>query len=344
MTTSMDKLSPNDSRIRHGYTSSKGHRWHYLDVAATTPSERGVIILIHGFPDISFAWRYQIPLLASLGLRCIAIDCMGYGQTGTSSNIADFSYKTHADAVAAIAKEIGAPRIILGGHDWGGMVVYRIAQWCPELISHVFSVATPYMPVQEQFVGTEQLVKGPLPQFGYQLQFGSEDAKVEAVVKGRKMMRKFLTGMYGGKFVGGGTVMTPENGVDLEALADEGKEVTMTPLLSEEELDYYVDQFMLNGMNGPCNWYRNRLSNFEEEKNMPAAQKNGIQQPVLFIQCTHDSVLRPEMSKNMEKSIPNLTRGEVPSSHWGLWHNADKTNEIIKNWIEGVVLGGKSKL
>ena len=36
---------------------------------------------IHGFPDISMGWRYQIPMLLSLGLRVVAPDCMGYGRT-----------------------------------------------------------------------------------------------------------------------------------------------------------------------------------------------------------------------------------------------------------------------
>jgi len=65
---------------------------------------------------------------------------------------------------------------------------------------------------------------------------------------------------------------------------------------------------------------------------------------VLFIQALYDSVLKPHMSKGMEKSIPNLTRGEVPASHWALWHTPQQTNKLIKDWVEGVVLGEKSKL
>ena len=77
---------------------------------------------------------------------------------------------------------------------------------------------------------------------------------------------------------------------------------------------------------------------------MPKAQKYHISQPVLFIQALHDDILIPKMSEGMEKIIPNLTRGEVPASHWALWHTVAETNGIIKNWVEGVVLGGKSKI
>jgi hypothetical protein len=101
--------------------------------------------------------RYQIPLFASLGLRSIAVDCMGYGDTGVSDDLRDYSYKTHADVVAAIARAIGARSVVMGGHDWGGATVYRVAQWYPDLVSHVFSVCTPYPTVVKPFISTRQL-------------------------------------------------------------------------------------------------------------------------------------------------------------------------------------------
>lgn len=101
---------------------------------------------------------------------------------------------------------------------------------------------------------------------------------------------------------------------------------------------------MRNGIRGPCNWYRTRKLNFEDEKDLPADRRKTIKQPTLYILATRDGILTREMSKGMERSIPNLTRGEVPGTHWALWHTPQETNDVIKGWIEGVVLGGKSKL
>lgn len=39
------------------------------------------IILLHGFPDLWYGWRYQIPYLVSKGYRVITPDLRGYGQT-----------------------------------------------------------------------------------------------------------------------------------------------------------------------------------------------------------------------------------------------------------------------
>lgn len=41
----------------------------------------GTVIMVHGFQDLSFGWRYQIPSLLDQGFRVTAIDCTGYGGT-----------------------------------------------------------------------------------------------------------------------------------------------------------------------------------------------------------------------------------------------------------------------
>ncbi|CAK4032411.1 related to epoxide hydrolase [Lecanosticta acicola] len=344
MTNQIDKLRvTGDNRYTRKSTVVNGRKWYYLDAPSSAP-ERGTIFLIHGFPDLSFTWRYQIPLLTSLGLHCIALDCMGYGSTGTSDSLSNFGFKAHADAIATIAQENHISHAIIGGHDWGGITVYRVAQYYPSLITHIFSVCTPFTPPVEAFIGTRELVRsGKVPQFGYQLQFGSEEGVVERAVDGDEgRMRKFLNGLYGGKTEGGKKFMDPRTGVDLGIVAK--GEVERSVLMSEEEIDFYVQEFMKNGIHGPLNWYRTRKVNWEDEKSIPASLRTTIRQPVLYILATKDEVLTRDMGRNMETMCPNLTRGEVPAGHWALWQTPEQINGLLKGWVEGVVFGGKSKL
>ena len=83
-------------------------------------------------------------------------------------------------------------------------------------------------------MSTEFLVNNGVPQFGYQLQFGSPDHKVEKVVMDEKRIRKFLLGAYGGKPKSGRKFMTPEKGIELELI--ENDEFEMTPLMNQEVL------------------------------------------------------------------------------------------------------------
>ncbi|MDH3748538.1 MAG: alpha/beta fold hydrolase, partial [Gammaproteobacteria bacterium] len=39
------------------------------------------VILLHGFPELAYSWRHQLPALANAGFRAIAPDQRGYGRT-----------------------------------------------------------------------------------------------------------------------------------------------------------------------------------------------------------------------------------------------------------------------
>ena len=134
--------------------------------------------------------------------------------------------------------------------------------------------------------------------------------------------------------------MLPKTGIDLSILTSESETIAPTPLLNASEIKYYVDEFMKNGIHGPCNWYRTREINFQEDLELPKETRHLIKQPTLYILATRDMVLTREMSATMEKAVPNLTRGEVKATHWALWHAPDEVNGILKEWLEGVVWGG----
>ena len=78
--------------------------------------------------------------------------------------------------------------------------------------------------------------------------------------------------------------------------------------------------------------------------NLPADQRNGVQQPTLFIRALKENILTEDLTRGMDKAIPNLTKGEVSAGHWTMFEKPKETNEIIRTWFEGVVFGGKSKL
>lgn len=111
-----------------------------------------------------------------------------------------------------------------------------------------------------------------------------------------------------------------------------------------QELTFYTSSFVSNDLSGPMNWYRTRRVNFEDELSLPEAQRNRIEQPVLFVQALRDDILIPAMSKGMEQMIPNLTRAEVPTGHWALWQAPAQVNEIVGRWLQKVEAGeGKGK-
>lgn len=123
-----------------------------------------------------------------------------------------------------------------------------------------------------------------------------------------------------------------------------------SPLLSKEELDHYAEQYAINGIRGPLNWYRTGELNFADERELAGRfweEENPLrfETPTLFIAAKRDAALPPAMWEGMEKWFEEgrLRREVVDSSHWALWEKAEEVNGFIEDFLLGVV-GGKSHL
>jgi len=343
MAAQVDKLTPTDPRVQHHtYTipgSPHNTTYHYL-LAEPAGTPVATALLVHGFPDLSFGWRYQVPHLLSLGLRVIVPALPGFGRSDAPEDLAAYSYKRVIDDLVAIVRHVQGKgegdeveKILLGGHDWGGAVVWRFALWRPELLRCVFSVCTPYWAPGETFYTKEQIVQ-MLPNFGYQLQF--ESTEVEDAVQGRERIRTLLTVMYGGRREDGQAPFGVAKGLRPDLL--EADKIGESPLLSRDEIDFYADEYVKNGMAGPLRWYKTNRVNFDEERPLLEQDKLKITVPSLLVVATKDAALPPAMSADAEKHYSNgFIKREVDSSHWALWEKPAETNKHIGEFLEDIL-------
>ena len=91
-------------------------------------------MLLRGFPETSFAWRFQIPELAK-HYRVIAPDLRGYGETDKPSSGHD--KRNMAKDLRALMMTLGIEKIALVGHDRGARVATRFAKDHPEAIDRL---------------------------------------------------------------------------------------------------------------------------------------------------------------------------------------------------------------
>lgn len=75
------------------------------------------IVLLHGWPQTSWAWRKLTPLLA-VSHRVIAPDLPGFGDSSKPEG--GYDKKTVSARVRALIQALGLSRIVLVGHDMGG--------------------------------------------------------------------------------------------------------------------------------------------------------------------------------------------------------------------------------
>lgn len=288
----------------------------------------------------------------------ICPDLPGFGRTAPHpTHLPSYSFKSVATATAQLAAQLGADKIILGGHDWGCAVVYRVALWYPELVSHLFTVCVPYYPPTSVWTTLEERVK-KMPSTKYMLDNASD--VVEKAIDSPEKIKQFLSGIYGGKNEDGSKdrVWVATKGYDFSAL----NKVGPSPWIGEVEVEYYVQEYARQGMGPSCelphlhknhiyllevllmqtivNWYRTWHVNYTDELALEPGKRNyTLQPPVLMITATHDDAVLPAFAKRMGENVKHLTLREVPTSHWALWQGAGEVNGIIKEWIEKVVFG-----
>lgn len=332
-------LRPNDDRVKTVTATVRGKTYEYI-LAEPKSTPLDTIFLIHGFPDIPHGWRNQVPYLQSLGFRVVVPSMIGYAGTDAPKDIRQYTLKSASDDIKELAAQIVGPgkQIILGGHDWGGAIVWRVALYHPQLLRAVFSICTPYFAPQTTYYDTQALVDARLPQFAYQLQF--QGADVETRIVGADQLRQFFCALYAGLGAGNEVGFDARKGVLFENL---GK-LNTPRLLPEQELRHYVEQYMRQPgrpLRGPLNWYRTRRLNYEDE--LPLAKAGTrVEMPALYVAASRDTALPPAMSRGIERYITDLTRAEVNASHWALTQRGPEVNAIIGKWLNQV-LGGKIK-
>jgi epoxide hydrolase 4 len=83
-----------------------------------------LIVLLHGFPEFWYSWRYQINPLAQAGYRVAALDMRGYN---TSEKHGPYDVFTLVQDVVNFIRALGREKAIIVGHDWGGMIAWLFA-------------------------------------------------------------------------------------------------------------------------------------------------------------------------------------------------------------------------
>ncbi|XP_030734957.1 bifunctional epoxide hydrolase 2 isoform X1 [Globicephala melas] len=309
------------STVSHGYVPIKpGMCLHFVELGSGP-----AVCLCHGFPESWFSWRYQIPALAQAGFRVLAVDMKGYGESSAPSEIEEYSMEVLCNDMVAFLDKLGIAQAVFIGHDWGGMLVWNMALFYPKRVRAVASLNTPFIPANPKVSPMERIKANPA--FDYQLYFQEPGvAEVELEQNLNRTFRSFFR-------ASDETFLTTNRVCEMGGLfVSTPGEPSLSRMVTEEDIQFYVQQFKKSGFRGPLNWYRNM------ERNWRWGCKGlgrKILVPALMVTAEKDFVLVPEMSKHMEDWIPHLKRGHIKDcGHWTQMEKPTELNQILIEWLE----------
>jgi pimeloyl-ACP methyl ester carboxylesterase len=306
-----------------------------LAVHEAAPESGGpghAVVFCHGFPDLAFGWRHQLPAVAAAGFRAIAPDQRGYGRSSAPAAVHDYGLSELTGDLVGLLDALEVERAYFVGHDWGGFVAWAMPVLHPDRVLGVAGLCTPYMP----FPSVERHLAAVAGQTDRQyVAWFQEPGIAEAEMDGK--VRAILTRIL-------------RTGVPLEelarfALADgrlnmnpfkdaEAWPVLGEPLGAPEELEFYIRAYDAAGFRGGINWYRNIDRNASDH---PGVGTQKLEVPCLMLTSEWDPGLRPEFADDMHERCVDLEMHLVErAGHWIQQEHADVVNRHLLGWLERV--------
>lgn len=292
--------------VHRRWVEAGGLRLHALHVPAAGGGGAGTpLLLLHGWPEWSHAWR---PLMTRLDgeFELWAPDFRGFGdsQKTASGPAEDATPEQLASDTLALADALGLQRFGLVAHDVGSFVAQQIARRAPGRVAGLFFFNCAYPGIGARWVAPRHLLET-----WYQ-QFHQQPWAAELVGSSREACRIYLRAFL--------------------------RHWAHRPdAFGDDDLEAWVDNFMQPGnLQGGFNWYRSawagRLAVIEGRAGLPAP----IATPTRVLWGAHDPVLPPAWADRLGEFFSTLEFGLAPDAgHFVHWETPDVAAQAVRGFF-----------
>ncbi|HYH82625.1 MAG TPA: alpha/beta fold hydrolase [Longimicrobium sp.] len=280
----------------HHFGAVNGIRLHWVEAG-----EGPLVLLLHGFPEFWYGWRNQIPALAAAGFRVVAPDMRGYNLSDKPKGVRSYGAELLTDDVAGLIRHLGAERAHVAGHDWGGVLGWRLGMRRPELVERLVIINAPHPAV-----------------FGREL----------------KHPRQLLRSWYAGFFQ---LPLLPEAAFRANDHALLERVFRNSPrrpgAYTDEDIRLYKEAVSQPGaLTAMLNYYRAFGRNtLRGKSDGEGAGGDGIvRRPTLVIWGEQDTALTTHNLDGLERYVPDLRIERIPeASHWVPADAPERVNRLM---------------
>jgi pimeloyl-ACP methyl ester carboxylesterase len=308
-----------------------------IRVHAVVEGDGPLVVLVHGWPEGWYSFRYQLDPLVQAGFRVAALDVRGYGGSDKPGAIEAYAMRELAADIAGVITGLGERSAVLVGHDWGAPIVWTTAILHRAQVRAVAGLSVPYL----------GRPRSPLPElyralypdsFFYQLYFqtpGVAERELDADVA--QTLRRTYYAASGENCAGnaserGFLSQKPKQARFLDGTVDP---VVLPAWLTEADLAYWAEQFR-DGFGTSLHRYRNYERDFLA---LPELAREVITQPALFIAGELDPVLGiipgRRLCDGMERHYADLrAKLLLPGvGHWVQQEAPDAVNTALLSFL-----------
>lgn len=278
------------------------------------------LMLCHGWPELAYSWRHQVPALVDAGYRVIVPNQRGYGRSSRPEAVEDYDIHHLCGDLVGLLDHYDLEDAVFIGHDWGAIVVWNMAMLYPQRVRRVINLSVPFL---ER--GASDWVSFWETQLGkdfYIVHFNRQPGVADGIFAANT--ENFLRNLYRTRqWLSDPVDLGP--GMRLVNMAT-APGMPGELMMSEADLRVFVDSFKHSGFTGGINWYRNFNRNWETTRDLPQT----VNQPVLMIHGEHDIV---QANPRLTAYAPDSEVHTLPCGHWIQQELPEQTNRLILDWL-----------
>ena len=303
-----------------------------IRMSVTDQGTGPLVVMLHGFPDLSHTWRNQVAALSAAGYRAVAPDMRGYGGTEAPEPIEAYDLVELASDVVALMDALGEEQAVLVGQDWGAVVAWTAVLLYPERFTKLVAMSVPYgLRGETSFLGSLREAYGE--NFFYVLYF-QEPGVAEAE------LNPDPRAVFERTFFATGQALEPISITDPLAsaggmLGRMGRATELPQWFSEEDMRHYVETFKRTTFRGGLNYYRNFDRSWDRTAHVA---DTAVEMPVLFLAGDTDLSIGGASKEQLEAMMAPVTRDlkvvlYPGAGHWIQQERADEVNAELLRFL-----------
>ncbi|HLO88306.1 MAG TPA: alpha/beta hydrolase [Nostocaceae cyanobacterium] len=275
----------------HGYIDTNGIQLHYV-----TQGDGRLMLMLHGFPEFWYSWRYQIPEFAT-DFKVVALDLRGYNESDKPKAQSAYVMSEFIQDVEGVIKGLGYDTCILVGHDWGGAIAWNFAYAHPDMVEKLIILNLPHpakfaqgLQTPQQLLRSYYILLFQLPLLPELLLQAADYSLIANAIKGTASNKSAF---------------------------------------SSADLDAYKEAAAKSGaLTAMLNYYRN-FSQQSINTDWPV-----LEVPTLMIWGEQDTALGKELTYGTQEYVRDFQLKYIPNSgHWVQQEQPELVNQYIRDFI-----------
>lgn len=290
---------------RHHDMITNGIRMHYVTVdngeQKGDEGEKPLVILLHGFPEFWYSWRYQLPFLAAHGYLAVAPDLRGYNDSDKPRT--GYDVATLIRDIEGLIRGLGRERAIIVGHDWGGVLAWAFAMRYPALTERLIVMNAPHPAAMMRELRTPEQLRKSWYMFAFQLPWLPE-------------------------------YILSRNHADEIGRMLRGAAVQKEAFPREVTAKFQQAMSKPGAMTAALNYYRQLFRDLPRRLQQPESSVRSISVPTLLIWGEQDIALGLPLTEGLEQWVEHLQIRRIPDSgHWVQQEKPELVNSFLLEFL-----------